>query len=51
MTGGDETFFDDQILLVLMDLPSGYLIMEEEADDRSYIRNFAFAIHSHLFDV
>jgi hypothetical protein len=36
VAGGDETFFDDKILLVLMDLPSGYLVMEEEADDRSY---------------
>ena len=36
VASGDETFFDDKILLVLMDLPSGYLVVEEEADDRGY---------------
>jgi hypothetical protein len=36
VASGDETFFDDKIVLVLMDLPSGYLVVEEEADDRSY---------------
>ncbi|MBF0460682.1 MAG: hypothetical protein HQL87_04725 [Magnetococcales bacterium] len=34
--GGDETFFARFMVLVLMDLPSGYLIMEEVATDRSY---------------
>lgn len=33
---GDETWFNDKMLLVLMDLISGYLVMEEEAEDRSY---------------
>jgi hypothetical protein len=33
---GDETWFNGKILLVLMDLVSGYLVMEEEAEDRSY---------------
>ncbi len=33
---GDETWFNGQMLLVLMDLVSGYLVMEEEAEDRSY---------------
>jgi len=33
---GDETWFNGQMLLVLMDLVSGYLVMEEEAADRSY---------------
>jgi len=33
---GDETFFNDRLMLVLMDLPSGYLLMEEMASDRSY---------------
>ncbi len=33
---GDETWFNGQMLLVLMDLVSGYLVMEEEAQDRSY---------------
>lgn len=36
VASGDETFFNDQILLVMMDLISGYLVVEEEADDRSY---------------
>lgn len=34
--GGDETFFARFMVLVLMDLPSGYLLMEEVATDRSY---------------
>lgn len=33
---GDETFFKEKIMLVLLDLPSGYLIVEDEATDRSY---------------
>ena len=33
---GDETWFNGQMLLVLMDLVSGYLVMEEEAEDRSH---------------
>jgi hypothetical protein len=33
---GDETWFNGQMLLVLMDLVSGYLVLEEEAEDRSY---------------
>ncbi|MCP5019847.1 MAG: hypothetical protein GY938_31855 [Ketobacter sp.] len=33
---GDETWFNGQMLLVLMDLGSGYVVMEEEAEDRSY---------------
>ena len=36
IAAGDETFFKDKMLLVLMDLSSGYLLLEEEADDRSY---------------
>lgn len=36
IAAGDETFFNGMILLVLMDLSSGYLILEEEADDRTY---------------
>lgn len=36
VASGDETWFNDDMLLVLMDLVSGYLIVEEEADDRSY---------------
>ena len=36
IVGGDETFFRDLMMLVLMDLPSGYLLMEEIAEDRSY---------------
>lgn len=33
--GADETFFD-QPILVLMDLVSGYIVLEEPAPDRSY---------------
>jgi hypothetical protein len=33
---GDETWFNDKLVLVLMDLISGYLVMEAEAEDRSY---------------
>ncbi len=36
IAGGDETFFRDLMMLVLMDLPSGYLMMEEAAEERSY---------------
>lgn len=33
--GADETFFD-QVILVMMDLGSGYIVLEEEAADRRY---------------
>ncbi len=33
---GDEKFFDDMMILVLVDLSSGYIVLEEEADDRGY---------------
>lgn len=33
---GDETFFCESLILVLMDLGSGYLLLEEKADDRSF---------------
>ena len=36
VAAGDETWFNDKLILVLMDLVSGYLIMEEEAENRSY---------------
>ena len=36
IAAGDETFFKEMMLLVLMDLSSGYLLLEEEAEDRSY---------------
>ncbi len=32
----DETFFGDFIILVLMDLSSGYLILEDVSDDRRF---------------
>jgi len=32
----DETFFGEFIILVLMDLRSGYLLLEEESDDRCF---------------
>jgi hypothetical protein len=36
VASGDETFFKEVLMLVLMDLPSGYLLIEEKAEDRSY---------------
>lgn len=36
IAAGDETFFNGMILLVLIDLSSGYLLLEEEAEDRTY---------------
>ena len=36
VAAGDETWLGEKLLLVLMDLGSGYLVMEEEAADRSY---------------
>lgn len=36
VASGDETWFNGDMVLVLMDLVSGYLIVEEEAADRSY---------------
>ena len=32
----DETFFGDMLILVLMDLSSGYLILEDISDDRRF---------------
>jgi hypothetical protein len=34
--GMDETFFTDFLIFVMMDLSSGYLILEDVSDDRSY---------------
>jgi hypothetical protein len=34
--GGDETFFNKVVILVMMDLSSGYIIVEEQRADRSY---------------
>lgn len=36
IAGGDETFFREFLVLVLIDLPSGYLLMEDISNDRSY---------------
>jgi hypothetical protein len=36
IAGGDETFFKELMLMVLMDLGSGYILVEEAALDRSY---------------
>lgn len=33
--GADETFFD-QVVLVMMDLVSGYIVLEEASEDRTY---------------
>ena len=35
IAGADETFFD-QVVLVMMDLVSGYLVLEQVADNRTY---------------
>ena len=37
ITGLDETFFGEFIILVLMDLRSGYLLLEDVSDDRCSI--------------
>ena len=36
IAGADETFFDQVVVLVMMDLVSGYLVLEEAADHRTY---------------
>lgn len=37
VTGGvDETFFNQMMILVLLDLRSGYILMEEASDNRTY---------------
>ncbi|CAK0751132.1 hypothetical protein CCP3SC15_1740007 [Gammaproteobacteria bacterium] len=36
IAGADETFYANLILLVVMELGSGYLLLEEEAPDRSF---------------
>ncbi len=36
IAGADETFFDQKVVLVMMDLVSGYLVLEETADHRTY---------------
>jgi hypothetical protein len=36
VAAADETFFKDRIMLVAMDLGSGYLLMEEDAPDRTF---------------
>lgn len=35
IVGADETFFE-KVILVLMDLSSGYIVLEEPAEDRSF---------------
>ncbi|MBF0238416.1 MAG: hypothetical protein HQM12_11975 [SAR324 cluster bacterium] len=34
---GDETFYEGRILLVMLDLVSGYIFVEEDVPDRSYV--------------
>jgi hypothetical protein len=36
IAGVDETFFAQKVVLVMMDLGSGYLVLEETADHRTY---------------
>jgi hypothetical protein len=36
VASGDETWLGEQMVLVLLELSSGYLLVEEEAADRSY---------------
>lgn len=33
---GDETFFNDLMLMVMIDLPSGFILLEESAENRTY---------------
>ena len=35
--GGDETFFNEMMVMVMMELSSGYIVMEEPAPDRTYL--------------
>jgi hypothetical protein len=39
----DETFFSQMMILVLMDLSSGYLVLESIADDRTFDTWFSAA--------
>ncbi len=36
IAGADETFFD-QVVLVMMDLDSGFIVVEEAAADRTFL--------------
>ena len=36
IAAADETFFKEKVMLVLLDLPSGYLVLEDEAKDRAF---------------
>jgi hypothetical protein len=36
VASGDETWLGEQMVLVLLELSSGYLVVEEETADRSY---------------
>jgi hypothetical protein len=36
VAAADETFYKDRILLVAIELGSGYLLMEEDAEDRTF---------------
>jgi len=45
IAGADEIFFD-QVVLVMMDLVSGYLVLEEAADNRTDGSIFYFFIFS-----
>ena len=36
IASADETFFGEVMILILMDLSSGYLLIEDQATDRSY---------------
>ena len=36
IASADETFFGEFMILILMDLSSGYLLIEDQASDRSY---------------
>ena len=40
----DETFFGDFMILVLMDLSSGYLLLEDISQDRRFDTRFEKAI-------
>jgi polyhydroxyalkanoate synthesis regulator phasin len=36
VAAGDETFYNDRILLVAMELGTGYLLMEEDSENRTF---------------
>lgn len=45
VVGADETFFE-QVVLVMIELSSGYILLEEPAEDRTFVTWKAKALHA-----